>query len=65
MAGGARSGGLEPAQMLIAAAQLSIFDLKYGKFLGRRAPQCRTRVTEFSAVRVYTPTMKAGPRRCR
>src|ERR1700722_15473192 len=31
MAGGARPGGLEPAQMLIAAAQLSIFDLKFGK----------------------------------
>jgi hypothetical protein len=32
MPGGTRSGGLGPAQVLIAAFQLSVFDLKYGKF---------------------------------
>jgi hypothetical protein len=56
MPGGARSGGLEPAQVLIAAFQLSVFDLKYGKF---SRPRGRSGVgpglTEFSAVRAYTP----------
>ena len=32
MVGRARSGGLELALVLTAAFQLSVFDLKYGKF---------------------------------
>jgi hypothetical protein len=56
MAGGARSGDLEPAWVLMAAFQLAVFDLKYGKFprAGRPAGPDPGQ-TEFSGVRAYTP----------
>jgi hypothetical protein len=50
MVGGARSGGLEPAWMPVAAFYLSVFDLKYGKF-AQTGPG--PGLTEFSAVRAY------------
>ena len=57
MVGGARSGGLEPAWMPVAAFYLSVFDLKYGKFpqTGPGPGQ-----TEFSAVRAYIPLNEGG-----
>ncbi len=44
MVGGVRFEGLEPAQVLISALQLSVFDLKYGKFPVRRAQRRRIQV---------------------
>lgn len=44
--------------MLISVFQLSVFDLKYGKFSQAAGPDSGS--AEFSAVRAYTPAKKRG-----
>ena len=63
MGGGMRSDDLEPAWMLMTAFQLSVFDLKYGKFpRGGGRGGAGLGLTEFSAVWAYNPRL--GMRQC-